>query len=100
MHEEFCVHLDEILNKFKETERRILLVVRAQELQDPLYEAFCEYEQLKIFLRMNLSYGKTLFKKPFEDYKKLLKRLKSRMVSPDDVRNIIEEYGGDQKKLE
>ena len=39
----------------------MLLIVRAKQLNDPLYEAYCEYEQLKIFVKMNLIYGKSLF---------------------------------------
>ena len=37
-------------------ERRMILVIKAQQFTDPMYKAFCEYEQLKIFIRMNLDY--------------------------------------------
>ena len=39
---------------------------------------------------MNLTYGKTLFKQPFVDYKKLLTRMKSKMICPDDVKEKLE----------
>ena len=42
--ESFREHLHDILQKFKAAERRMLLVLRARALEDPLYDAFCEYE--------------------------------------------------------
>ena len=38
---------------------------------------------------MGLSYGNVLFKNPFTDYKKLLQKMKSKMVSPDDVKEYL-----------
>ena len=37
--EKFKEHLQDILQKFKAAERRMLLVIRARALKDPLYEA-------------------------------------------------------------
>ena len=48
---------------------------------------------------MNLAYGKTLFKTPFVEYKKLLQKIKSKMVSPDDVKETLEK-GDSSKNLE
>ena len=41
----------------------------------------------------------TLFKQPFADYERLLKRLKSKMISEREVKNILEAYNGDNKKI-
>ena len=93
--EKFKEHLQDILQKFKAAERRMLLVIRARALKDPLYEAYCEYEQLKIFLKLNLAYVESLFKKPFDDYEKLLRRLKSKMLSEREVKDLLEAFRGD-----
>ena len=66
----------------------MLLVLRARALKDPLYEAYCEYEQLKIFLKLNLAYVESLFKKPFDEYDKLLRRLKQKMLSEREVKDL------------
>ena len=92
--ESFKEHLHDILRKFKDAERRMLLVLRARALRDPLYEAYCEYEQLKIFLKLNLAYVESLFKKPFDDYDKLLRRLKQKMLSEREVKDLLEAFRG------
>ena len=51
----------------------MILVIKAHKYTDPLYKAFCEYEQLKIFIRMNLNYESKLMKSPFDEYMKTLR---------------------------
>ena len=48
---------------------------------------------------MNLAYVETLFKQPFGDYERLLKRLKSKMISEREVKNILEAFNGDRNKF-
>ena len=69
---EFVDHLSDILSKFKQIERRILLLKIAERNQDLLYRGFCEYEQLKIFMNMNLDYVSNIFSVPLRKYIKLL----------------------------
>ena len=53
----------------------MLLRVAEKSNSDLLYRGFCEYEQLKIFIEMNLDYINEFFQKPFTKYEKLLKDL-------------------------
>mmetsp|Transcript_15796 Transcript_15796/g.21379 ORF Transcript_15796/g.21379 Transcript_15796/m.21379 type:complete len:85 (+) Transcript_15796:268-522(+) len=69
-------------------ERRILLLrVAEKSYSDMLYRGFCEYEQLKIFMEMNLDYITEFFERPFTKYKKLLTELQNNMIAEDDDDN-------------
>ena len=67
----------------------MLLLVRAKEMNDPLYSAFCEYEQLKYFIRMNLVYGRELFIDPFNTLTNLLKDMRKKMLTPNEVKTVL-----------
>lgn len=84
---EFAAHLDGILRKFRRVERRILLLKIAERNQDLLYRGFCEYEQLKIFMHMNLDYISAIFSNPLEKYKRLLLQIQAKMQADDDDDN-------------
>ena len=53
---EFVSYLNDVMVKFRKIERRIILLKIAERHQDLLYRGFCQYEQLKMFMRMNLDY--------------------------------------------
>ena len=72
---EFISHLVTIMEKFKQIERRILLLKISERNQDLLYRGFCQYEQLKIFMSMNLDYITQIFSNPLEKYKRLLTQI-------------------------
>lgn len=82
---DFIEHLSEILNKFRTIERRILMLKIAERNYSKhlLYVGFCEYEQLKVFIRMDLDYISEFFSEPFNRYKKRLKEISDKMI-PDD----------------
>ena len=83
--EDFVRHLEEILINFRAIERRILLLkIAERSYKDPLYRGFCEYEQLKIFIDMNLDYITEFFQRPFSRYQKFLAELQEKMQADDD----------------
>ena len=81
---EFLQHLDKIMYQFKKIERRVLLLRVAERNQDLLYRGFCEYEQLKIFMDMNLDYINPIFSMPLSKYKRLLGQIQAKMQAADD----------------
>lgn len=81
---EFVTHLESIIQKFRQIERRILLHKISERNQDLLYRGFCQYEQLKIFMHMNLDYITQIFSNPLEKYKRLLEQISQKMQADDD----------------
>lgn len=82
--DEFKEHMRTVLINFKLIERRIILLKIAEKRHHPLYKGFCMYEQLKIFMNMNLDYIIQIFSKPLTTYKAYLEELQGKMIADDE----------------